>query len=896
MGEVYRASDTRLKRQVAIKVLPDALAADPERLARFQREAEVLASLNHPGIAHIYGIEEGPAEAGGDGTPSAGERSGMRRTLRALVMELAEGPTLADRVAQGPIPVDEALAIAKQIAEALEAAHEQGIIHRDLKPANVKVRPDGAVKVLDFGLAKAMEPTGAASSSQSLSPTITTPAMTQAGLILGTAAYMSPEQARGKPVDRRADVWAFGCVLFEMLTGRRAFEGEDVTDTLALVVRGEPAWDALPGPVPARVRQALRSCLRKDVKSRIGDVQSLRLALDGAFESVVRADDGAAGLPAPAWWVPASAAAVVAALVTSLTAWSLWPAAEPRAVNRFTYELPSAQSLRNGASSVMAVSPDGRSFVYNTSDGLYLRRMDELEARLIPGTEEGLRHPFFSPDRQSVAYFVDRVNQLKQIAVNGGAPVVIADVPDGAELGASWEADGTILFGKPEGILRVPATGGTPELVIAAQDGEVFYGPQLLPGGDSVLFSVAGAVAGQLTRWDGAQIVAQSLTSGERTVVRQGGSDARYLPTGHLVFALEGNLLGVGFDARSLRVTGGAVSLVQDIRRATNPNSAGGSANYGVTEDGTLVYTGGLRAVRPSRLVLVDRDGRAEAVADREALYISPRLSPDGGRVAVAVTGQGGNRDIWIIDLVRGTQTRLTTDAVVDNHPLWAPDGVSVTFSSSQLGSAALYRMAADGSGVPEALTEATSNQGATSWSPDGSTLAFYDVGGGYDMFTVKPGETPVRLLETPFVERAPTFSPDGRWLAYSSDETGQTEIYVMPYPGPGGRIAISTAGGRSPRWSGDGRELFFRNGTQMMVVDVEPGPIPGVGTPRLLFDGDFVPEAADQGAHNYDVSSDGQRFLMLAPVANEESDEARPRIVVVQNWIEELKRLVPTD
>jgi serine/threonine-protein kinase len=517
--------------------------------------------------------------------------------------------------------------------------------------------------------------------------------------------------------------------------------------------------------------------------------------------------------------------------------------------------------------------------------------MGELQPRLIPGTEEGLTNPFFSPDGTVVAYEEGR--ELKRISIGGGASVVICAVQT-AMFGASWGPDNMILYGQTEGIMRVSANGGTPELVIKANDGEQVHGPQLLPDGDSVLFSVTTGKGP--TRWDQAQIAVQSLRTGERKVVLRGGSDARYLPTGHLLYAVGETLLSISFDADRLAISGGAVSVVEGITRTDIPAQNSGTANYGVSDDGTLVYATGGRAFPFGTLVWVDRSGKAQPLSERQAQYRGPRVSPDGARVAVTMRSPDGNDDIWVIDVERGTHTRLTSDPAGDIWPLWTPDGRRIVFSSNRAGANALYWMAADGSAVEEALTKATTNQGATSWLPDSTTLAFYDVGGSYDIFTVKPGESPARFSETPFEERGPAFSPDGRWLAYSSNETGQTQIYVTPYPGPGGKIAISTGGGRSPRWSANGRELFYRNGRQMIAVVVEHGPTFRVGTPRMLFEADYVLEADQSGAHNYDVSRDGQRFLMLAPATPAVGEEIRPRIAVVQNWGDELKRLVPTN
>ncbi|MBI4886566.1 MAG: serine/threonine-protein kinase [Acidobacteria bacterium] len=906
MGEVYRGRDARLARDVALKVLPATFADDPERLARFQREAQVLAALTHPNIGAIYGLEE-----------QSDVVSGSSRTTRALVLELVDGDTLADRIARGAIPVDEALGIARQIAEALEAAHEQGIVHRDLKPANIKVSAEGVVKVLDFGLAKLTGPAeaghyvpGLARADATASPTITTPAMmTGVGVILGTAAYMAPEQAKGRPADKRSDIWAFGCVLYEMLTAKRAFEGEDVSDTLAAVLRAEPDWSALPQTVPASVRALLEGCLTKDRRQRIADVSTPLFVMrqpapqvsgPSAPDSARAWEAGHGALPAPRrpLWrraLPYAVAVAVTTAAAAAVAWRVWPAPRPLQISRFDYVLPEGRLFRNIGRPTVAFSPDGRYVVYNATGGLYLRAMDELQARLIPGTEAGLTNPFFSPDGQTVAY--EQGSELKRVSISGGAPVVICAVKGGAAggmFGASWGTDNTILFGQPEGIMRVSANGGTPELAIKAGEGEQVYGPQWLPDGDSVLFSVTTGKG--MTRWDQAQIVAQSLRTGERKVVLRGGSDARYLPTGHLVYALGETLLAVAFDADRLEVAGGPVSVVEGIMRADTRATASATANYGVSDEGTLVYGTGSVAPSFGALAWVDRNGKAEPLSDRQAPYRAPRVSPDGARVAVAMQNPDGNEDIWVVDVERGTHTRLTSDPGIDTVPLWTPDGTHITFSSGRAGGAsALYRMSADGSGAVEELTKASTNQGATSWLSDGTALAFYDVGGSYDIFTVKPGESPVRFSETSFREQGPAFSPDGRWLAYSSDETGQAEIYVTRYPGPGGRTAISTGGGRSPRWSSNGRELFYRNGRQMIAVAVEPGQTLRTGTPRVLFEGEYVQELENVGAHNYDVSRDGQRFLMIVPAPSEKPGEnARQRIVVVQNWFEELRRRVP--
>jgi eukaryotic-like serine/threonine-protein kinase len=898
MGEVYCATDTNLGRHVAIKVLPEAFANDPERVARFEREAKTLASLNHPNIAIIHGVEKA------EGT-------------YALVMELVEGEDLSQRIARGPIPVDESLPIAKQIAHALEAAHEQGIIHRDLKPANIKVRPDGKVKVLDFGLAKLAEPSAVTSGSSSpltSSPTFTSPAMmTAVGVLLGTAAYMSPEQAKGRLADKRSDIWAFGCVVYEMLTGRRPFvperdgdgassemAGADVLETLAAVIRGQVDWTALPSSVPTSWRVLLRRCLEKERRKRIGDMAAALVLIEeaDALAATVTPDATRVVAPAPSVWrraLPVAAALLVGGVLVGLVAWMLRPPLRTAPVARFAFDLPESHDYRGTGRAIMAVSSDGRAVVYNTTTGLYLRMMDQLETRLIAQTEPNLTSPFFSPDGQWVGYFDTAAGQLKRVAITGGTPVVIASAVTNP-FGASWGTDGTILFGQPAGVMRVPAAGGTPELAIKAGKGEQVYGPQRLAGGgDAVLFSVTTA-AGP-TRWDQADVVVQSLRTGQRTVVLRGGSEAKYLLSGHLVYAIGTTLFAVAFDINRLTVSGGAVPVVENVSRATAAAMATGAANYGVSDDGTLVYATGSAAGFGSfgTLVWVDRKGKAEPVSTRQADYQSPRISPDGTRIAVSMAGTDGNRDIWVVETARSTYTRLTTDPGTDTHPVWTPDGRRIAYASGGVGANAIYWRAADGSGSQEVLTKATTNQGATSWLPDASTLVFYDVGGSYDLFTLKPGASAVRLSETPFREQGPVFSPDGHWLAYSSDETGQAEIYITPYPGPGGKTAVSTSGGRSPRWSSNGRELFFRNGRQMLVASIELGSPLRVGSPQVLFEGNYAQETTASGAHNYDLTNDGQRFLLIAPVSPRGAEEERRRFVVVQHFDDELKRLVQT-
>ena len=625
MGQVYQATDTKLNRQVALKILPEAFAGDPDRLARFQREAQVLASLNHPGIAAIYGLEES------DDT-------------RALVLELVEGPTLADRIAQGPIPLDEALPIAKQIAEALEAAHEQGVIHRDLKPANIKVREDGTVKVLDFGLAKAFQP-DASDASQSMSPTISlTAAATQMGMVIGTAAYMAPEQAKGLPVDKRADIWAFGAVLFEMLTGKKLFDAGDVSEMLASVLVKDPDISSMGTHVPANIRSVVRRCLVKDPKQRLRDIGDVRLAMEGTFETTVGApSDAIVASPVAVWQrpVPLLLAGLVVAAISGLAVWSLSRPA-PLRVARFPIPLAADQIFTFNGRPLVAISPDGSQVVYAANQSLWLRPVDELQATQVPGTEAEARGPFFSADGQSIGFWA--TGQLKKVAVSGGAPVTLTDVPDNPT-GASWGVDDMILYGQPEGIMQVPGASGTPTLLIPANDGEVMHGPQMLPGGEWVLYTVVE----DQSSWDEAEIVAQSVTTGERKVLIDGGRDGRYVATGHLVYLLDNVLFAAPFDVGSRELTGGQVPLVEGVREAVGGGPrGGGAAQFSVSANGSLVYVpGSAGGANIVMLTWVDRDGNEDMIPAPPRAYQHPRVSPDGTRVAVDIT-DGENRDIWI--------------------------------------------------------------------------------------------------------------------------------------------------------------------------------------------------------------------------------------------------------
>jgi len=874
MGEVYRARDAKLGRDVALKVLPDAFARDAERMARFQREAKVLASLNHPNIASIYGFEDSGA-------------------THALVMELVEGPTLADHIKSGPIPIDEALRIAKQITEALEYAHERGIVHRDLKPANVKVTSDDAVKVLDFGLAKAIEG-DAASLDISTSPTISRMA-TLAGVLLGTAAYMSPEQAKAKSVDRRADIWAFGCVLYEMVTGQMAFRGESVTDTLAAVIRAEPDWSQLPAALSVRVRVLLQRCLQKDPKQRLRDIGDARIALE---EVLSGAPDpslaGASGISALVWrraLIVGLGTLLLGAGVGSIATWVLkpTPSEPPRSVSRYVITLPPSQQLAVLPGPAVALSPDGTRLAYVAAQGgtqqIYLRSMDSLEAKSMPGTE-GAIQPFFSPDGQWLGFFADA--KLKKISVSGGAPLTLADAP--IPRGATWNSHGMIIFPPTivGGLQQVSDAGGAPQPITHLERQEVGQRwPEFLPDGKAVLFSASGT----LSSWINAQVSVQLVGTAVRRSLAQGATQPRYAASGHVVFVQGGNLMAVPFDIDRLEVTGAAVPVLEGVMES--PSS--GAAQFDISTTGSLVYVPGGDQSNQSTLVWVSRNGAEQPLAAPAHNYrYLPKLSPDGRQVALTIAEQ--ESQVWLYNLSRDTLTRLTFEGNVNVIPTWTPDGKRVAFESTKEGPGNIFWQLADGSGGLERLTTGEYTQVPCTWSPDGKLLAFVEINPttGYDIWVLRTGDRKAQpFLRTPFNESAPEFSPDGRWLVYTSNESGRTEVYVQPYPGPGGKWQISTDGGTEPLWNRNGRELFYRNGDKMMAVEVTTEPSFSAGNPRILFQGQYVQNTPPSSGPFYDVSPDGQRFLMLKPA--EHAGAAPNQINVVLNWSEELKRRVPT-
>ena len=874
MGQVWQATDTQLNRQVALKILPDAFADDPDRLARFQREAQVLASLNHPNIGGIHGIEEA------EGT-------------RALVLELVEGPTLADRISKGPIPLDEALPIAKQITEALEAAHEAGVIHRDLKPANIKVREDGTVKVLDFGLAKALETAPQGDPSQS--PTLTA-AATQMGVILGTAAYMSPEQARGKPVDKRTDIWAFGAVLFEMLTGTRSFPGDDVSQTLARVLDRDPDWDLLPKTLTPALGTYLRRCLQKNPRQRVRDIGDVRLAMEGAFDPEGRASPEPTVAPHLRIWQRPAPLVLAGVGLIAITAFGIWNLIRPEGqpVSRYAMGLPPGHDVSAFHGANLAISPDGSRIAYigPGPDGtpmIQVRRRDQLDPAPVAGTENA-SNLVFSPDGQRIAYQAVGRPVIRIVSLSGAPPLTVAEEGIGPA-GLSWGSDGYLYNGGPV-LVRVADEGGPVERLTTPNTSvrEVNHvWPQLLPNGRGVLFATqkAGGVLSDI------ELAVVDLVTGEHETILDGVL-GRYVSTGHIVYAnAAGALLVVPFDAERLEVTGAPVVLAEGVgvRRDRAPDLA-------ISDEGTLVYQGG-GVEQVGELVWVSRTGVAESVdPDWTAIFSTPDISPDGSRLAVTILES--DRDIWIKQLDRGPSQRLTTRSEFDSRPAWTPDGVSVTYSSGRRdGEGDLWTRRADAS-VAAAL-EVPGDAGIADavWSSDGEWLVYRTtaaiLGEGGDILAIRPGvdtvPTPLVLTNGAVDALAPTLSPDGRWMAYSSNESGAEEIYVVPFPNAAdAKFVVSSNGGREPLWSHGGAEIFYRaSDGSMMAVDVSTSPDFVLGEQRVLFS---AREYATLRFHpEYDVSADDQHFVMIR--AAERAQRPRP-LIVVENFFAELRDRVP--
>ena len=864
MGEVYRARDTKLQRDVALKVLPDVVAADPERVARFRREAQLLAALNHSNIGGIYGLEEG------------GDRS-------ALVLEFVDGPTLADRIAQGPIPLDEALAIARQIAEALEAAHEQNIIHRDLKPANIKLRPDGTVKVLDFGLAKAHDVVAVTSPVAdpaigivgfSNSPTLTTPAMTGIGVILGTAAYMSPEQAKGKPADKRSDVWAFGCVMYEMLTGRRAFAGDDVSDTLAAVLRGEPDWTLLPANTPPDIVRLLQRCVRKERRARTPDVAVARQVLEDAPAAAAQ-DDHRARWPLIAAMSLSTLAVVLFAVLAA--SWLRADVTRPSAI-RYVIDVGQTGQLVTRIGETLRIARDGSFAVYTLErDGQprsYVRRFDQLRHVEIPGSDiTGAGSFFLSPGGEWLVVNTGRT--LRKLGIQGAATATIAAetaLGSGGLRGGTWGAAGEVVFAANgvAPLLRVSENGGqVAELTKPAED-ESHVQPHFLPDGDGLLFSVR--------RPGHPHAIAVTSIRDGRARVLIDGAQPRYA-AGRVFFWRDMTLWSVPFDTRSRTLQGEARPAVEGIE---------GGPNYGifdVSASGALVYVPrGVAQDAERVLVWVDRNGREEPAAAVKGVLETPRLSPDGARIAVGVGG-----DISVVDVGTPTQMRLTFDPALDLRPVWSPDGKWIYFRSDAEGSAAIYRKASDGSGEATKLASISGDGSANFATTDGKYLLFTQI----DRTTLRDVwmldlETyrETALIVEPGGQGNPVVSPNGKWLAYGVEQGGA--IVVRPFPNVAeGRWEVVPSGAKWPAWSADGRELFYQAGQSINAVRVvdDAGSFKSTA-PRQLFEGPYVGFGNLFGSRGYDVARDG-RFLVVRNIAT--TEVTRSEIVVVQNWLSEV-------
>ena len=853
MGEVYRAIDTKLNRDVALKVLPEAFAADRERMARFSREAQVLASLNHPNIATIHGLEENDGK-------------------QALVLELVEGEDLSERIKRGAIPLEESLKIALQMAGALEAAHENGIIHRDLKPANLKITPDGTVKVLDFGLAKAFEPpTGEPDLSQSPTRSLDA-AATEMGVVMGTAAYMSPEQARGKPVDKRTDIWAFGVVLYEMLTGKMAFQGEDLSLTLAAVMKENPNWEVLP-KTPRPIQNLLKRCLDRDQIHRLRDIGEARVAIQDyvADPSAYEVDVVAEQPPIPLWRQPTAITAVALALLIGLSAaWLLKPAPP-------LPEPPLRQLTLEWGEDMLAsvISPNGRHVAYLRGPiglrGVWIRDLDQEESRqIVP--EGAVWSLFWSPDSRFIGF--RSVDELEKVSLHGGPATTLCRV-SGPTRAVTWSPDGaSIVFAAispTPGLYEVPAQGGEPQLLFEPEE-DRYQAPHFLPspsGGRKLLYVVG--LSGQR------QIVAHDLETGQKEFLTS-GVDPFFATTGHILYGTvdRSGLWAIPFSIETLQATGEPFPVREN------------ASDHSVSRDGTLVYLGG--GYRLQQLVWRDRTGsKLKAIGQPQQRIRAPALSPDGSRVAVLGL-ENGNIDVWVHDIVRGLKTRVTSDPAREERPNWLPSGGEISFASARNGTQDIFMKSADGRGEAEVLVATPTAEFPLDWTADGNYMIFvqFHAGRRGDLYYLRldkdeSGYESIVFSETEFDELSPKISPDGRFVAYESNESGSYEVYVQPFPEGPGRTQVSSKGGRQPRWSRDGKEIFYVEGDALMAVPVSTTPTFSAGIPTLLFQGKGA--FADRG-HSYDVSPDGKKFVIIELMQGGRP----PAIQVVENWYEEFR------
>jgi len=885
MGEVYRALDKNLGRHVAIKILPEEFSSDPERLARFEREAKLLATLNHPNIAGVHGFEEA-------------------KGLRFLVLELVEGETLQTRLDRGALPMDEALETCRQVSEGLEAAHDRGVIHRDLKPGNIMITPEGKVKILDFGLAKshAAETSGVDIAN---SPTITAK-MTEPGIILGTAAYMSPEQARGRSVDKRADIWAFGCILYECLTGKRAFHGETVSDTLAHILKGEPDWKLLSKDTPASIRNVLQRCLQKDPRHRIHDVADARLEIEAP---VADSSEMAIALRrfSPPWLIAGGAALFVVGIIIGWEMMSyLKPAHAGREITTIIKVEPGHwldgmrrdQEAQRPNRTAIAISRDGSFLVYSAIEEnpslqakpqLYIRKIDQLEANPVPGTEGGTC-PFLSPDDRWIGFWAD--GQLKKVPVEGGVPAVLCDA--GSLFGASWGWDNSIVFaaGYQEGLARVSADGGKPEIMTTPDPKRQESSHRLpfyLPNGKAVLFTIMRDWV-DIHPW----IAVLQIKTREWRTILEDAADPKYIAGGYLVFLRQGTLMAARFDPDKLELISQAYPIRANVMQAlTGKHSSFHSAagQFAISDSGAIAYaTGGVLPPSQNSLVWVDKKGMEQSAAPIRLSFLSSRLSPDGQRIAYQTSGKD-----WLIgvyDLTTGTNITLTLKGRA-RFPIWTPDGKRLVFAWTDSVVFNLYTQPYDGSLPMERLTASEYTQNPSSWAWNTNRLAFVELHQqtNEDILLLELGSRQVRpFVNSQYVEQYPDISPDERWIAYTSDESKVNEVYVRPLSGAAGKWQISNNGGLQPLWARDGKQLYYRLQNQVWAVDVRTEGGFSFGNRHMLFERPGY--VISTPIRSYDLSLDGQRFLMV------KMDERKPTpvtdMILVQNWFEELKRLVP--